>query len=239
MVIFAIKLVLAHILGDFIFQPTKWVTDKRLKKHKSKYLYFHILVHVAFLLILLKFDLTYILGIIAIMVTHFFIDLLKLNYKNEKYAQEAFFIDQLFHLIVIGIVVNYYFGGVINIDFFQNSKLLLLLVTLLVVTKVISVFINIMISKLKIENENDSDSLENAGTYIGMLERILIFFFILMGHWEGVAFLLAAKSVFRFGDLTNAKDRKLTEYILIGTLLSFGFAMLVSQSYLWIVSSQV
>lgn len=34
-----------------------------------------------------------------------------------------------------------------------------------------------------------------------------------------------AKSVFRFSDLKEAKDRKLTEYILTGTLLSFGIAM--------------
>jgi hypothetical protein len=34
---------------------------------------------------------------------------------------------------------------------------------------------------------------------------------------------LAAKSIFRFGDF---KDRKLTEYVLIGNLLSFGMAMI-------------
>lgn len=39
---------------------------------------------------------------------------------------------------------------------------------------------------------------------------------------EAVGFLLAAKSVFRFGDLRDDQDRKRTEYVLIGTLLSFG-----------------
>lgn len=52
--------------------------------------------------------------------------------------------------------------------------------------------------------------------------------FIVTGHWEAVGFLLAAKSVFKFGDLKESKDRKLTEYILIGTLLSFGIAMAVA-----------
>jgi hypothetical protein len=42
-----------------------------------------------------------------------------------------------------------------------------------------------------------------------------------------LVFLLAAKSIFRFGDLKKVKDRKLTEYVLIGTLLSFGIAILV------------
>src|SRR5699024_1678830 len=58
--------------------------------------------------------------------------------------------------------------------------------------------------------------------YIGMLERVFIFVFIITGNWEGIGFLLAAKSIFRFGDLKDSKDRNLTEYILIGTLLSFG-----------------
>ena len=74
------------------------------------------------------------------------------------------------------------------------------------------------------KNKKD-DSLQNAGNYIGILERLFVFCFILTGHFEAIGFLLAAKSIFRFGDLKEAKDRKLTEYVLIGTLLSFGIAM--------------
>jgi hypothetical protein len=48
-------------------------------------------------------------------------------------------------------------------------------------------------------------------------------------EWLGL--LLAAKSIFRFGDLTNAKDKNLTEYILIGTLLSFGLAIACAVVY--------
>jgi hypothetical protein len=39
--------------------------------------------------------------------------------------------------------------------------------------------------------------------------------------------LLAAKSIFRFGDLTNSKDKKLTKYILLRTLLSFILAIVI------------
>jgi hypothetical protein len=74
-------------------------------------------------------------------------------------------------------------------------------------------------------NDSDEESLGNAGKYIGILERLFVLAFVLSGYWEGVGFLLAAKSVFRFGDLKESKDRKLTECILIGTLLSFGFAL--------------
>ena len=52
-----------------------------------------------------------------------------------------------------------------------------------------------------------------------------------MNHWEAVGFLITAKSVFRFGDLKESKHRKLTEYILIGTLISFGIAIITGITF--------
>jgi len=72
------------------------------------------------------------------------------------------------------------------------------------------------------------DNLPGAGMWIGLIERQFIFLFVLSGHIEAVGFLIAAKSVFRFGDLKQPGDRERTEYVLIGTLLSFGIAMAVA-----------
>ncbi|MCL2133397.1 MAG: DUF3307 domain-containing protein, partial [Bacteroidales bacterium] len=69
--------------------------------------------------------------------------------------------------------------------------------------------------------------LEKAGRWIGYLERILILCFILLKYYEGIGFLLAAKSIFRFGELTKIQERAYTEYILIGTLLSFTIALFI------------
>ncbi|MCC5808165.1 MAG: DUF3307 domain-containing protein [Opitutales bacterium] len=71
------------------------------------------------------------------------------------------------------------------------------------------------------------EGLAQGGRIIGWLERALIFFFVLIGKPEAVAFLVAAKSVFRFGELTK-DSRKEAEYILIGTLMSFGWAIPVA-----------
>ena len=60
-----------------------------------------------------------------------------------------------------------------------------------------------------------------------MLERFLTLTFILLNQYAAIGFLLAAKSVFRFGELKNPTDRKKTEYILIGTLLSFALTIIV------------
>jgi hypothetical protein len=97
----------------------------------------------------------------------------------------------------------------------------------ILLTKPTSIIIKNIISIWTPESKTDDDSLQNAGNYIGILERLFVFCFILMGHFDAIGFLLAAKSIFRFGDLKEAKDRKLTEYVLIGTLLSFGIALLI------------
>lgn len=82
----------------------------------------------------------------------------------------------------------------------------------------------------RFEAELDPDQrggLRKGGYWIGVTERSLIYLFILVGEPAGIGFLAAAKSVFRIGELKEAKDRKLAEYILIGTLLSFAAAMVV------------
>ena len=48
---------------------------------------------------------------------------------------------------------------------------------------------------------------------------------------------MAAKSFFRFGDLKESKNRKLTEYILIGTLLSFAIALFTGLVVLKLIAS--
>ena len=95
-----------------------------------------------------------------------------------------------------------------------------------------TIFLKWNINKLIESNE----SLKDAGKYIGILERILVFVFIITDHWEAVGFLITAKSVFRFGDLKESKNRKLTEYILIGTLISFGIAILIGLLYQFLIN---
>ncbi|QDO95125.1 DUF3307 domain-containing protein [Formosa sediminum] len=224
MIALFIKLLLAHLIGDFLLQPTKWVMDKAHKKIKSKYLYAHITVHLLALSVILQFNFKYIWGIIIIIGSHFIIDLAKL-YLNEKVnSRWLFIIDQLGHIIILLLVVGIYNPYNISIDYFYNTRLLLTVSCLLFVTVVSSIIMKVLVSKWQIENTNET-SLKDAGAYIGMLERLFVFVFIAMNYWEGIGFLITAKSVFRFSDLSKAKDRKLTEYILIGTLLSFGLAI--------------
>ena len=145
-------------------------------------------------------------------------------------------LDQIAHFSVIAGLVYWYEPYQIDIGILYSYESLLLVLSLLSLTYVSSVFMKMIMSRWKMEEDNSKDSLENAGRYIGILERLFGFGFILIGQWQGIGLLIAAKSVFRFGDLSRAKDRKLTEYILIGTLLSFGLAIIIGIAFKYFVT---
>lgn len=222
-----IKLILAHLLGDFIFQPNSWVADKEKEKAKSLYLYLHTFIHFALIMFLL-WDLHLWWIAAAVAGTHFIIDLAKLQYQKPNTKKNWFFIDQVLHVLVIAGITLY----VMKFDFslIDNSDLLKVIAGAVFVTVPASIIVKMLISGWTPVTPNltspQTDSLANAGKYIGILERLLVFIFIVVNHWEGVGFMIAAKSVFRFSDLAEAKQRKLTEYVLIGTLLSFGIAVM-------------
>jgi uncharacterized membrane protein YidH (DUF202 family) len=180
------------------------------------------------LVLLLGFEKKYFSAIAFISITHLVIDGIKLM-KPIKNIRLLFLLDQLAHVAILYWVSN---DWSINFDVqpYLTERNLLLLLAIIFLTSVTSIVLKVIFSfwdnDLEEISKKDS-SLKDAGRYIGMLERLFVFTFVLLGQWEAIGFLLAAKSVFRFGDLTKASDRKLTEYILIGTLLSFGIAIML------------
>lgn len=223
-----IKLFLAHLIGDFLFQPKSWVERKEAKKIKSPVLYIHAAIHGALVLLLL-WDIGYWSLALVIMILHFMIDVFKLYLQKENSRVNWFLIDQGLHLLSIIAVWMFWWYSEIEMSLLSlNQDIWIYVTALLLITSVSGIVMQVLMSgwSEKLHDEN-TGSLVNAGKYIGILERVFVFIFIVTGHWEGIGFLLAAKSVFRFGDLKESKNRKLTEYVLIGTLLSFGIAMVV------------
>lgn len=130
---------------------------------------------------------------------------------------------------VLSIIVLWYVFFNPDISFgklVENQNFWIYLTAILFLTVVCGIGIQILLTNWTKDIYLDKEkSLPNAGRYIGILERLLVFLFVVLGRWEAIGFLVAAKSVFRFGDLKDSRNRKLTEYILIGTLLSFGIAI--------------
>ena len=235
MEIYLIKIIIAHLVGDFFLQPNSWVKDKERKKLKSSKLYLHVLVHIGLIFVVfLSFNVWKIA--LSIGVLHLLIDALKSIFQTNKNARILFFVDQLLHFSSIVLVWNFFYNGYLNISFINETHTWIIISGILFLTMPTSIIMKVIIAKWLPESDDESPkSLQNAGKYIGILERTLIFVFILTNHFEAVGFLLAAKSIFRFGDLKEAHDLKLTEYVLIGTLLSFGIAIVASLMILGLI----
>lgn len=219
-----VQLILAHLIGDFFLQSGSWVTEKEEKRWASPVLYVHAVIH--FLLIILLFGTVSVwLPALIIAFSHLIIDGVKVTFQRESSRAVWFGIDQLLHLVVIGFVWGIFWS---TPDFVIDSDTFWIVLTgVLFLTQPASIIMQKVMSRWSNEVDKEQDgSLPGAGKYIGMLERLFVYIAILTGSLQVIGFLLAAKSVFRFGDLTRAKDRKLTEYILVGTLLSFLIAIL-------------
>jgi hypothetical protein len=224
--IILIKLLFAHLIGDFLLLPDSWVRDKNEKKVKSLKLYIHVLIH-GILVVLILWDYYYWHLAIIIMILHGLTDIIKLYAQKEHNKSQWILFDQ--GLKMIFIIALWYLILKPEMNLFSilgETKIWIYLTSILFITVVSGILVKALLSSWsQTLNDGNEESLNQAGKYIGILERIFVFIFVITGKWEGIGFLLAAKSVFRFGDLKESKDRKLTEYILIGTLLSFGIAI--------------
>ena len=222
------KFVLAHLIGDFLLQPKGWVVHKEQKKAASWVLYVHALIHGA-LVVILFHDVSLWHYMLIYILSHLAIDMVRVYAQRDNNHTTWFLVDQAMHMGMIVGIAWLMSGRPYVWSWIEPTDLLVYVTALYFITQPTSIAIAQLMRPWASSIPHDhAPSLEKAGRYIGMLERLFVFGFIAAGHWQGVGFLLAAKSIFRFGDLRQAGDRQLTEYVLIGTLLSFGAASLAA-----------
>lgn len=227
-ILILLRLLFAHIFSDFILQ-TDGICDNKRKEGwvKFKSLILHCLIHaITSYLFVAQWDNWIIPSVVFL--THFIVDFVKSTMKEKL---STFVIDQFFHVIVI--FALWFFlcnDGNFKLEWIADNlndlHFWYVITAYLLILTPTSIFLNLFIKRWT-PKDSASQSLPNAGKSIGYLERILILTFILTGNIEGVGFLLAAKSIFRFGELNKAKEIKITEYVLIGTLASFTVAILI------------
>lgn len=246
---FFIPLLFAHLLTDFAFQSDASVQAK----YRLSGLMFHgVLAGVlAYLFV----------GIIpgweipvGVALTHSLLDAWKLRSQRGTRLRR-FVLDQLGHLLILGLfswAAVYAYGEFpgVWITLFNWPYLLLLTVLSggILAIYVVSFLVELSFEALGIEkipiSSRDEGSegllqgemgIAEGGRIIGYLERGLITLFVLVGYPAGIGFLIAAKSVFRFGELTDSSRRWQAEYIIIGTLLSILLGTLFAYLTVWVV----
>lgn len=228
-----LKLLAAHLAADFLLQGKQMVVHKNTHGFKSIWLYIHSLLHAGLTAILLQeFSSPYIYTYLLIFTSHLLIDVIKIYCLS---GFRGFIIDQTLHIAFLLLLSAVLFPdeAVSVFHSFEPDQLLALFIALSLNTYVASIAIGVFMQKWRLGALNQT-SLPHAGEYIGILERLLIFLFVNLNFYAAIGFLLAAKSVFRFGDLSKSKDRKLTEYILVGTLMSFMWGILSALLFKWL-----
>lgn len=229
-------MIIGHIIGDFYAQTDKIAKEKNdnirmLIKHCLRYVLMLIICTTIFLTKneILKF----MVCIFVIGVLHGLIDSLKIQIEKQKHmspkgALYLFIVDQIFHIIILlllckilnitgGIYVDV-FNKIYNVNTFSN--IMNLIIGILICGRPASIFVKLVFSTFKTQREDQSlVKIENpkVGSYIGILERVIIFFLGIMGQYSAIGFVLTAKSVARYKQL---EDQTFAEKYLVGTLLS-------------------
>lgn len=230
--IILLKLLIAHLIGDFIIQQDSWVQNRRDKRLKSPYLYIHVLItSVLSYLFVAQWQWWWLIPVIFI--SHLLIDIWKVTLRHN--GLKSFIIDQLLHvvsLVALWLIITNSWAEVskIFIQFTSLTYTWVLLIAYIIILWPCGIFIREFTNKWRIQIELSNDensSLANAGKWIGYLERILILTFVLLNQYASIGLLIAAKSILRLNPKDENRSKAVTEYILVGTLLSFTITILI------------
>lgn len=229
-------LLAAHLLADFPLQPNWLIARKR----QLPWLAGHALavaLTAAVLLGTLHWPL-----LLILVATHTLMDAVKLHLLPDTLG--AFLIDQGVHLAVI-LALAIAFPDVWRAGWWwadwslPPAQLPLALAGVTLVAGLVALLQPgaIIIARgtagfsQEISDDPHADHIQglaDGGRYIGYLERLLVMLLILADLPAGVGFLITAKSILRFGDVKESTQRKMTEYIIIGTFMSFGWGLVVA-----------
>jgi hypothetical protein len=223
-----LALVVAHLLADFPLQPDRLLLHKR----NPAVLLLHILIVAVIAVFILGATPWPLIAILA--GTHLIMDAVKVYALKDTLW--SFLFDQSVHLTVIAGLAAFFpdtfaLGAWARfapgfLALYQSGLCLVggtvlsLQTGAIIIKRVTAPFLE--------QTGSDIEGLRNGGTYIGCLERALVMLLVLINQPAGIGFLIAAKSILRFGDVKESHQRKLTEYVIIGTFLSFGWGLLVA-----------
>lgn len=203
----------AHILADYVLQTKAMVARKR--EFPMLLLHTGIVIATAYAAIG-RVD-TWIP--LAVGGVHFVVDVIKSRLAPSLIS---YLVDQAAHISTVAAAAWFapmlFDGGIWPAE---AATIMLILGGALFATRAGGFAVALLMERFP--TDHLPESLPAGGFWIGNLERAIIYLFILVGEPAGIGFLIAAKSILRFDTIRN--DSRTAEYVIIGTLGSFGWAM--------------
>ncbi|WP_186826958.1 DUF3307 domain-containing protein [Shimia ponticola] len=221
-------LLFAHVLADFILQ-TNWMV-------RTKTRFIGMAAHIAIVWVTLAAVTTMPLheAVLILIGAHLVIDVVKTAALPNTFA--SFMADQAAHvaslIVVAAIAPDLWSGSLWAVDGFDWLPSTLILISgFIIATRAGGFAIRLLMTPYAEITEREG--LADGGALIGQLERGIVFILILADAPMAIGFLIAAKSILRFKP--EAEDQ-LTEYVIIGTLASFGWALAATFASLGVMS---
>jgi hypothetical protein len=219
-------LLLGHVLGDFYLQWDKLAEQKR---KNIGWLFLHGAIYTACiaasLLIGVGCDPGFIPALLFAGVSHLAVDYVKVK---GYFKCKPFITDQIIHFALL-LLVWFWWGRsmtVKDIIIFRPVSFpddwLEVILGMLILWKPIGLLISSKeIWDFNKNNELNKEAQKGAGKMTGYLERTIVYLLLLYGQYSAFTFVIAAKSVLRFPEISGAQEKRaLAEYYLIGTLMS-------------------
>ncbi len=227
------RLLLALFVSDFLLQ-NGWLIKSK------KYIWglvLHCLIYFAVMLIFTANLLSakVILTLLILTFLHGVVDygknLLHPLLDNKEWL--LFLVDQLIHIITIILAVWFisitdriYILSCVNR---LSVDLMFQYLILFTITVFGGIFFTDSILKVILKEIYEKDNHQyRASRFIGMSERFLITIAVLIGHYELIGFLIAAKSLMRLPEIQDRNTENYSNYILVGTLVSYSWALSIA-----------
>ena len=239
-------LMVAHLFAYFYLHKNPLILIGK-KEAKWKFLSYPIIMMIAFFSVYQSLMVTITLGTIVTGTHYLFDNLVVWTNKHRFISKEkpvnelsTFIINQILHCSIIAMILYFYRENnelqYNNIFLFIAILLGILIPASFIIAKLIDINIQNSSRKRSERIFNSELFILDEGTIIGCLERLLIFFLAISGQLGSIGFVIAAKTMVRYGQFIDPPDGKgnnnsesgksFAAKYLIGTLSSILLAII-------------
>ena len=235
-------LFIAHLIGDFVLQTEQMALKKG---YQLPWLAYHA-TQVGLITCLLCWSWNALPVVAVVFLTHLVFDAIKPHLPGSPLKWYIW--DQIGHIVTLLFcahwMVAYFRIQSMPLTAYIPLDMQVIIAAYLFVARPLTVSVGLFLrpwqeDMLKV-NGDDSDAseltgLNRSGEWIGNLERFFALTCVLAEQYMPIAGLLIAKAIMRFGEISQPKQRKKGDYVILGTFASVGLATAVGLIACWLM----
>lgn len=219
-----VKLLFVHFTADYLLQFDFLARGK--EKHGLGS--WHVWAHVAFHGILVHLVLQTWWITVVTLLTHGAIDAAKISMPEKGKGRLWFFLDQAFHLAVVGVIWLIGRNGEYPflVDWFEAG--LVPLTGAIVLTKPGKYMVGVFLSHWTPTTARRDFPFCGPGPLVGIAERLMVLALVMAGWWQAALLASLAKLASQQIGPFRSPDDQVRRFDLIGDLASLGLAWMVA-----------